>query len=141
MATPKTRRKTKKKEKVDAHGKAHIKSTFNNTIITLADNYGNTIVRPGYHGGQPFGVLCQDVVDIDLTRDYCGTYEVPSGGLVDVIQSGTVCMCSFDDEIKSGQQVFYDKDGHLTTNKNDRPIGFAVSNSDPDGFTQVAIKI
>jgi small subunit ribosomal protein S11 len=43
LASPKTRRKTKKKERVDAHGKAHIKATFNNTIVSLTDTYGNVI--------------------------------------------------------------------------------------------------
>ena len=33
----------KKKNKVDPKGIAFIKSTFNNTIITLSDEYGNTI--------------------------------------------------------------------------------------------------
>ena len=43
MASPKAHRKTKKRERVDAHGKAHIKATFNNTIISLTDPYGNVI--------------------------------------------------------------------------------------------------
>ena len=43
MASPKRRVKTKKKERVEPHGKAHIKATFNNTIISLTDNYGNVI--------------------------------------------------------------------------------------------------
>ena len=43
MASPKARRKTKKRERVDAHGKAHIKATFNNTIISLTDTYGNVV--------------------------------------------------------------------------------------------------
>ncbi len=33
----------KKKDKVEANGIAHIKATFNNTIITLTDQYGNVI--------------------------------------------------------------------------------------------------
>ncbi|HES60089.1 MAG TPA: 30S ribosomal protein S11, partial [Caldithrix sp.] len=33
MAAPKKRGKLRKKERVEPHGKAHIKSTFNNTII------------------------------------------------------------------------------------------------------------
>ena len=33
----------KKKIKVDSDGIGFIKSTFNNTVITLADKYGNTI--------------------------------------------------------------------------------------------------
>ena len=58
MAAPKvTRRRAKKKEKVDANGKAHIKATFNNTIVTLSDTYGNTISwasagRSGFKGSR-----------------------------------------------------------------------------------------
>jgi len=37
------RGRKKKKERVDATGQAHIKATFNNTIISLTDNYGNVI--------------------------------------------------------------------------------------------------
>lgn len=43
MASPKSKKRTKKKERVEAHGKAHIKATFNNTIISLTDSYGNVI--------------------------------------------------------------------------------------------------
>jgi len=42
MAKSKIYRK-KKKTKVDPEGIAFIKSTFNNTIITLTDKYGNAI--------------------------------------------------------------------------------------------------
>jgi small subunit ribosomal protein S11 len=42
LAAPKKARK-KKKEKVEAEGQAHIQATFNNTLITLTDNYGNVI--------------------------------------------------------------------------------------------------
>lgn len=38
-----TIKKTKKKIQVESTGIAHIKATFNNVIITLADSYGNTI--------------------------------------------------------------------------------------------------
>ena len=42
MAGP--RKRTRKKDrKVDPHGMAHIKATFNNTIITITDKSGNTI--------------------------------------------------------------------------------------------------
>ncbi|MDP8228851.1 MAG: 30S ribosomal protein S11 [Candidatus Electryoneaceae bacterium] len=40
----KQRKRTKKKEKVDAIGIAHIKATFNNTIVTITDNFGNVIM-------------------------------------------------------------------------------------------------
>lgn len=37
------KKKVKKKEKVDAVGSAYIKASFNNTIVSLTDNYGNVI--------------------------------------------------------------------------------------------------
>lgn len=53
MARP-TRRTTKKKriKKVDVAGIAHIKSTFNNTMITITDLNGNVIswASPGTMG-------------------------------------------------------------------------------------------
>ena len=36
-------RKKKKKIKVDPDGIAYIKATFNNTLVTLADKFGNVI--------------------------------------------------------------------------------------------------
>lgn len=56
MANPK-RKRTKKREKVEANGVAHIRATFNNTIISLTDNYGNVISwasagRVGYKGSR-----------------------------------------------------------------------------------------
>ena len=45
MAAPKaaTRKPRKKEKKNVAVGQAHIKSTFNNTIVTITDQQGNTL--------------------------------------------------------------------------------------------------
>ncbi len=43
MADPKRRKVRKKGKKVEALGIAFIKSTFNNTIVTLTDTKGNVI--------------------------------------------------------------------------------------------------
>jgi small subunit ribosomal protein S11 len=56
LASPKVKR-TKKREKVEAMGVAHIRATFNNTIIALTDNYGNLISwasagRVGFKGSR-----------------------------------------------------------------------------------------
>lgn len=37
------RKRARKRERVEANGVAHIKATFNNTIVTLTDSYGNVI--------------------------------------------------------------------------------------------------
>lgn len=43
MASPRGKRKVKKKERVEPTGRAHIKATFNNTLVSITDNYGNVI--------------------------------------------------------------------------------------------------
>ena len=44
MAEKKQKLKKKKKKTVDPNGIAHIKSTFNNTHVTITDQYGNVLV-------------------------------------------------------------------------------------------------
>ncbi|MFN2544223.1 MAG: 30S ribosomal protein S11 [Actinomycetota bacterium] len=43
MAKAKTKKPRRKEKKNVAHGQAHIKSTFNNTIVTITDLQGNTL--------------------------------------------------------------------------------------------------
>jgi len=80
LASPKKR--TKKREKVEANGIAHIKATFNNTVISLTDNYGNVISwasagRVGFKGSRkstPFAAqlaaesAVKEAVDLGLRR-------------------------------------------------------------------------
>src|SRR2546426_12647198 len=43
MAKPKAKKPRRKEERNISHGQAHIKSTFNNTIVTITDQEGNTL--------------------------------------------------------------------------------------------------
>ena len=43
MAKPKTKKPRRREKKNISHGQAHIKSTFNNTIVTITDQQGNTL--------------------------------------------------------------------------------------------------
>ncbi len=43
MAKAKAKKPRRKEKKNVAHGQAHIKSTFNNTIVTITDLQGNTL--------------------------------------------------------------------------------------------------
>jgi len=81
LASPKRGRK-KKKEKVEAEGQAHITATFNNTIVSLTDNYGNVISwasagRIGFKGARkntPFAAqlaaktAAKEAMDLGLRR-------------------------------------------------------------------------
>src|SRR3954471_1365080 len=43
MAKPKAKKAKRREKKNVVHGQAHIKSTFNNTIVTITDLQGNAI--------------------------------------------------------------------------------------------------
>jgi small subunit ribosomal protein S11 len=43
MAKPKQKKARRREKKNVSHGHAHIKSTFNNTIVTITDLSGNTL--------------------------------------------------------------------------------------------------
>ncbi|MBN1481434.1 30S ribosomal protein S11 [candidate division KSB1 bacterium] len=82
MSPKKRTRVTKKKEKVEANGVAHIKVTFNNTNVTLTDIYGNVISwatagRSGFKGSRkstPFAAqvaaekAAKEAMDLGLQR-------------------------------------------------------------------------
>ena len=57
MAKPKSARPKRTKKVVESEGVAHIKATFNNTLITIADNSGNVLVwasagKAGFKGSK-----------------------------------------------------------------------------------------
>ena len=57
MAKPKTAGRPKAKRHVDSEGVAHIKATFNNTIVTISDMAGNSVVwgsagKAGFKGSK-----------------------------------------------------------------------------------------
>ena len=100
MATPKKSRKKKKKVKVDANGIAHVKATYNNTIVTLTDIYGNVISwasagRAGYKGSRkntPFAaqlageMAAKEAIELGLARVEVRV-KGPGGGRESAIRS------------------------------------------------------
>ena len=76
MAKPKTKTKRAKKV-VEAEGVAHIKATFNNTMITIADNQGNTIVwasagKAGFKGSKKSTPFAATVAAEQVGREAVG---------------------------------------------------------------------
>ncbi len=100
MAAPKKGRKKKKKTKVDANGIAHVKATYNNTIVTLTDIYGNVISwasagRAGYKGSRkntPFAaqlageMAAKEAMELGLARVEVRV-KGPGGGRESAIRS------------------------------------------------------
>ena len=76
MANPKTPTKRSKKV-VEAEGVAHIKATFNNTIITIADNQGNVLVwasagKAGFKGSKKSTPFAATVAAEQVGREAVG---------------------------------------------------------------------
>jgi len=76
VAKPKTRTKRTKKV-VEAEGIAHIKATFNNTIITITDNAGNTVVwasagKAGFKGSKKSTPFAATVAAEQVGREAVG---------------------------------------------------------------------
>ncbi|MBT3498965.1 MAG: 30S ribosomal protein S11 [Gemmatimonadales bacterium] len=74
MANPKTK---KTKRVVEAEGIAHIKATFNNTIITIADTAGNTVVwasagKAGFKGSKKSTPFAATVAAEQVGREAVG---------------------------------------------------------------------
>ena len=78
MTNPKTAKRRTKKV-VDPEGVAHVKATFNNTLITITDNLGNTLVwasagKAGFKGSKkstPFAAT--------VAAEQCGREAVQMG--------------------------------------------------------------
>lgn len=82
MAGPKDKRKSRKtKKKLDLMGVAHVKSSFNNTIITMTDTGGNVITwSSGGHQGRYKGSRKSTAFAAQLAARFCAQ-EVMNGGM------------------------------------------------------------
>lgn len=76
MAKPAARPKRSKKV-VEAEGIAHVKATFNNTVITITDNAGNAIVwasagKAGFKGSKKSTPFAATVAGEQVGREAVG---------------------------------------------------------------------
>ena len=76
MAKPKARPKRSKKV-VEAEGVAHVKATFNNTIITITDNAGNVVTwasagKAGFKGSKKSTPFAATVAGEQAGREASG---------------------------------------------------------------------
>jgi hypothetical protein len=97
-------------------------------------------------GTAPAGVLLNDVVNLDLTRQHINYSkdEVQKGGKVALLRRGSVVtnMVAAGQTPSAGDAAYYDGDGNFTTlSTNSVKVGAFLSQVDSDGYVKVDINI
>ena len=97
-------------------------------------------------GTKPAGLLLNDVVNLDLTRQHINWYrdEVQLGGKVTLLRQGqaTTDMVASGQTPTAGTDAYYDATGKLTTvSTNSTKVGRFLSSKDSDGYVKVDINI
>lgn len=97
-------------------------------------------------GANPAGLLLNDVVDIDLTRQHINydKDEVQKGGKVLILRRGTVVTNNISGSPTVGAKAYYDAEGSLTSSQivtGAIQVGRFLSTKDADGYAKVEINI
>jgi hypothetical protein len=102
-------------------------------------------------GSKPVGVLLNDVVNLDLTRQHINWHrdEVQQGGKVTLLQVGQVTTDWVTGDPAAGDSAYVGASGYFsstaptdddTENENYR-VGRFLSSKDSDGYVKVAVNI
>ena len=97
-------------------------------------------------GAKPVGVLLNDVVNLDLTRQHINWHkdEVQLGGKVTLLRQGQVTtnMLVVGATPSAGSDAYVGNGGLIgTSSTNAVKIGQFLSNKDADGYAKVAVNI
>jgi hypothetical protein len=97
-------------------------------------------------GTKPAGLLLNDVVNYDLTRQHLNWYrdEVQVGGKVTLLRQGQVVTNVVASAVTptAGADAYYDATGKLTTVSTDSvKVGRFLGGKDSDGYVKVDINI
>ena len=94
--------------------------------------------------GAPAGVLLNDVVNLDLTRQHINWHkdEVQIGGKVTVLKIGQVTTDLVDGTPVAGDAAYVGANGLISTSASGATkIGTFLSSVDSDGYAKVSINI
>ena len=97
-------------------------------------------------GSKPVGLLLNDVVDLDLTRQHINWHkdEVQTGGKVTLLQVGQVTTNMVDGSPSAGDVAYVAASGYIGNDAdggNNAAVGRFLSGKDADGYAKVAVNI
>jgi hypothetical protein len=130
-------------------GRVVVHSTSGSGIAM--DQSNAVVASPGASasGTQPAGLLLNDVVNYDLTRQHLNQHrdEVQLGSKVTLLRQGWVVTNNITGTVTAGQSAYYTVGGMLTaTNPADSgdwpaAVGRFLSSADADGYAKVEINV
>tara|TARA_B100001939_G_C16941055_1_gene618305 strand:+ start:487 stop:960 length:474 start_codon:yes stop_codon:yes gene_type:complete len=96
-------------------------------------------------GAEPLGILLNDVVNIDLTRQHLNWHkdEVQKGGKVTILRKGFVVTDQISGTPAAGDVAFCADNGQIADSADGTSvaIGQFLSSKDADGYAKVSINI
>lgn len=95
-------------------------------------------------GSKPVGILLNDVVNLDLTRQHINWYrdEIQVGGKVTLLRQGILTTNKVTGSPAAGAQAFVGVSGLIgTASTNAVQVGSFMSAVDADGYAKVAVNI
>ena len=109
---------------------------------SMDDANAKVIVATGT-GDNAAGLLLNDVVDLDLTRQHINFAkdEVQKGGKVLLLRRGTVVTDNVAGTPAAGAKAYFTSDAKITSAAGSAQIGRFLSAKDADGYAKVEINI
>ena len=95
-------------------------------------------------GDQPLGILLNDVVDIDQTRQHINWHkdEVQKGGKCTIMTKGTVVTDKVTGTPAAGDVAYVNVDGTVgAVSGGSSAVGRFLSSKDADGYIKVAVNL
>jgi hypothetical protein len=117
------------------------------TGVGVAMDDANAVVAYASNpsGAYPVGVLLNDVVDLDLTRQHINWHkdEVQKGGKVTVLRNGQITTSNINGNPAAGQTAYVYSGGNISATQATGAVavGQFLSAKDSDGYAKVSINV
>jgi hypothetical protein len=109
------------------------------------DDANALVVYPTGTSGEPAGLLLNDVVNLDLTRQHINWHrdEVQIGSKVTLLRQGQVTtdVIATGVSVTAGDNAYFGANGELTNATSSVKVGRFLSSKDADGYAKVDINI
>ena len=114
--------------------------------VSMDDSSAVVAYAATVSGSKPLGILLNDVVDLDLTRQHINWYkdEVQKGGKVTLLRQGQVTtdMIVSAATPSAGDDAYVGVSGLIgTSSTNSVKIGQFLSAKDADGYAKVSVNL